>query len=169
MRYDLLQADLALMDKGLEAAAGMYKKIKPLSVVPARQAQLLISGTMIAIHNCYILKKYDDALEHSEKLEDIYPQIRLQPEYLILKAKILKQLKRPRRAAWILLRLLKTNASISIAAGANWQLAQFYFANRQYLPAQKRLNDILENAPRSLEAAEAAVLLKNLRRSYSDE
>jgi tetratricopeptide (TPR) repeat protein len=163
MRYDLLQADLALMNKGLEDAAKLYKKIKSVSNSAVRNPQLAISGSLIAIQNCYILKKYNDALGHSEKLENVFPEVRLEPSYLLLKAKLLKQLQRPQRAAWILLRLLKTNVPITLATEANWQLAQFYFKNRQYLPARKRLNDILKNAPRSREAAEATKLLKKLK------
>jgi len=162
MRYDLVQADLTLMDKGLEAATKLYKKIKTVS--PNRKAQLAVSGALIAIQNCYILKKYDAALKHSEKLENAYPAIRLEPSYLLLKAKLFKQLQRPHRATWILLRLLETNAPITLATEANWQLAQFYFKNKQYLPARKRLHNILKNAPRSREAAEATKLLKKLKK-----
>lgn len=164
MRYDLLQADLTLMNKGLEAASKLYNKIKSVSTLPTRNAELAVSGALIAIQNCYILKKYSDALEHSEKLEKVFPAVRLEPSYLLLKAKLLKQLKRPQRATWILLRLLKTNVTVTLATEANWQLAQFYFKSKQYLPARQRLNDILENAPRSRDAAEATELLKKLKR-----
>ncbi len=163
-RCDLLRADLALMTKGPEAAAELYKKIKTVSTAPERRARLLQSGTMIAIQNCYILKKYETALEYVEKLEKSYPEVRLLPEYLLLKAKLFKQLKRPRRAAGILLRLLATDAPVLLAAGANWQLAQFYFKNKQYPSARTRLNNILRNAPRSREAAEAVILLKKIRK-----
>ena len=163
MRYDLLQADLALMNKDLEAATELYKKIKVVSSSQVKNSQLAISGSLIAIQNCYVLKKYDAALEHSEKLESVFPEVRLEPSYLLLKAKILKELGQPRRAACIFLRLLKTNVPITLATEANWQLAQFYFKERQYLPAQKRLNDILKNAPRSRQAAEAEMLLKKLK------
>ena len=163
MRYDLLQADLTLMNKGLEAATDLYKKIKAVSSSQVRNPQLAISGTLIAIQNCYILKKYNAALEHSEKLESVFPEVRLDPSYLLLKAKLLKELGQPRRATWILLRLLKTNVPITLATEANWQLAQFYFKNRQYSSSRKRLNDIFKNAPRSRQAAEAAILLKKLK------
>ena len=163
MRCDILQADLSLMNKGLEDSTKLYKKIKAVSTSPTRNAQLAVSGALIAIQNCYILKKYTAALEHSEKLESAFPAVRLEPSYLLLKAKLLKQLNQSRRATWILLRLLKTNVPITLATEANWQLAQFYFKNRQYLPAQQRLNDILKNAPRSRQAAEATRLLKKLK------
>lgn len=163
MRCDLLQADLTLMNKSLEAATDLYKKIKAVSSSQVRNPQLAISGTLIAIQNCYILKKYNAALEHSEKLESVFPEVRLDPSYLLLKAKLLKELGQPRRAAWILLRLLKTNVPITLATEANWQLAQFYFKNRQYSSSRKRLNDIFKNAPRSRQAAEAAILLKKLK------
>jgi len=162
MRHNLVQADLALMNKGLEAATKLYKNIKTVS--PNRKVQLAVSGALIAIQNCYILKKYDAALEHSKKLENAYPAVRLEPSYLLLKAKLFKQLRQPRRATWILLRLLETNAPITLETKANWQLAQFYFKNKQYLPAQKRLHNILKNAPRSREAAEATILLKKLKK-----
>jgi len=163
MRYDLLQANLTLMNKNLEAATGLYKKIKAVLNSEIKNPQLAVSGALIAIQNCYILKKYDAALEHSKRLESVFPEVRLQPSYLLLKAKLLKELGQPRRAAWICLRLLKTNVPITLATEANWQLAQFYFKERQYLPAQKRLNDILKNAPRSRQAAEAEILLKKLK------
>ncbi len=163
MHYDLLQADIALMNKGLGAATELYKKIKAVSTSQIRNPQLAVSGAIIAIQNCCILKKYTAALEHSEKLESIFPEVRIEPSYLLLKAKFLKELGQPRRAACILLRLLKTNVPITLATEANWQLAQFYFKDRQYLPAQKRLNDILKNAPRSRQAAEATTLLKKLK------
>ncbi|MDD5697685.1 MAG: hypothetical protein PHH77_03625 [Victivallaceae bacterium] len=163
-RYDLLRADLALMTKGMEAAAELYQKIKPAAPEPEGRAQLLTGGMLIAARNCYILKKYADALEHAELLENAGPRIRLEPSYLLLKAKILNRLNRPRRAAGILQRLLKTEAGANIAAAANWQLAQFYFEHKQYSAARRRLIDILNNAPRSREAAEAPALLEKIEK-----
>ena len=165
-RYRLLEADLILMSKGLEQAGKLYTKIKnPEAVsVSARRKQLLISGSMIAIRNCFILKKYESALGHIEKLESIYPEIRLRASYLLLKAKILNELKRPQYAAQILLRLLEANPSINTAAAANLDLAQFYLKKEQYLSAKQRLNNILKTAPRTREAAEATALLKKLVR-----
>ena len=163
MRRDLLQADLTLMNKGFEKAVAAYKNIEAVSTSPIHSAELAVSGALIAIQNCYILKKYSAALEHSEKLENAFPSVRLEPSYLLLKAKLLKQLNQPCRATLVLLRLLKTNVPITLATEANWQLAQFYFKNRQYLTAQQRLNDILKNAPRSRQAAEATRLMKKLK------
>ncbi|MDD5598729.1 MAG: hypothetical protein PHV82_12350 [Victivallaceae bacterium] len=164
MRYDLLQADMALMDKGPEAAAELYKKIQGVSALPDRSLRLTVSGALIAVRNCYILKKYAAAWEHCEELEDACPAVRLDPEYLSLKAEILRELKQPRRAACVLLRMLHTGPPPALEAGANWRLAQFYFADGQYLLARKRLNIIFENAPRSKEAAQAMELLEKLKK-----
>ena len=150
------------MSKGLDPARKLYQKIEPVSKVPENRSEIILSGMMIAIRNCYILKNYETAMKHVERLEAACPKVRLQAAYLLLKAKILKELKRPRRAANIFLRLLKTEASKATAADANWELAQFYFENKQYLLTRKRLNDILANAPRSREAAEAAGLMEKL-------
>lgn len=165
-RYRLLGADITLMSKGFEQARELYVKIKnsKAASIPERKKQLLVSGSLIAIRNCYILKKYKSALEHIEKLEYIYPEIRLKASYLLLKARILNKLKRPQRATQILLRLLKTNPSINIVAAANLDLAQFYLEKKQYLSARQRLNNILKAAPRTREAAEATALLKKLVR-----
>ena len=165
-RYRLLEADLTLMAKGFELAEKLYAKIKTSKAasIPERRKQLLISGSLIAIRNCYILKKYESALEHIEKLESIYPEIRLKASYLLLKARILDKLKRPQRAAQILLRLLETNPSINTTAAANLELTQFYLKKEQYLSARQRLNNILKIAPRTREAAEATALLKKLVR-----
>jgi tetratricopeptide (TPR) repeat protein len=162
MRYDILRADMAMLEKGPDAAAELYKKIKGVSTLPSQNPQLAVSGGMLAVRNCCVLKKYDAAWEHSVELEDAYPAVRLDPEYLLLKAKILEELKQPRRAANVLLRLLQADPPPALEAEANRQLAQFYFADGQYLLAQKRLNIILKNAPRSKAAAEAAELLKKV-------
>ena len=165
-RYRLLEADLTLMTKDFEQAGKLYTKIKnsKAASIPERKKQLLISGALIAIRNCYILKKYESALEHIEKLESIYPEIRLKASYLLLKARILNKLKRPKRATQILLRVLETNPSIKTVAAANLELAQFYLKRKQYLSARQRLNNILKTAPRTREAAEATALLKKLVR-----
>ena len=164
MRYDLLRADMALMDKGPNAAAELYKNIKSVSALPGGNQRLIVSGSLIAVRNCCILKKYSAAWERCEELEKACPAVRLDPAYLFLKAEILRELKQPRRAACILLRMLHADPSPALEAGANWRLARFYFADGQYLLARKRLNIIFENAPRSKEAAEAVKLLEKLKK-----
>jgi tetratricopeptide (TPR) repeat protein len=163
-RYDLLKADITLINKGLKKAYSLYKQIKPVSEVNSKRPELVMSGTMIAIQNCYVLKNHETAMEHCEILEASFPVIRLQPDYLLLKAKILKELKQSRRAMNVLLRLLKTDPTQKTAANANWKIAQFYYKDKQYSAAEKRLNDILTEAPRSREAAESAVLMEKLKR-----
>ena len=161
-RYNILNADLTLTNDGLEKAAEKYRKIKTASKFNSNKSQLLISGTMIAIRNCYVMKKYNTALEHTEKLESVFPEVRLEPAYLLLKAKLYIKLKQPLRAVQTFLRIFKTEPSVSVSASSNWELAKFYYNQRQYLPARKRLLNILNNAPRSREAAEASKLLAKL-------
>ncbi|MFA6100732.1 MAG: hypothetical protein WCV67_05440 [Victivallaceae bacterium] len=162
--FDIFQADLVLFNKGLEEASPLYDRLNSMSKKMDRQQKIMISGMIISIRNCMIMKKYDEAMTYIEQIETSQPESRLNPELILMKAKTLENLGMPRRAAICYETVLKLNPAASTAAAANLDLAEYYCKSFQYRKAREYLNNILTEAPRSHEAVSAGRMLNDIAR-----
>ena len=162
--FDILQADLALFIKGLDESEQLYNRLNSMSKKLDRQQKIAISGMIISIRNCLIMKKYDEAMNYIEQIENLQPESHLNPELILIKAKVLKNLGMPRRAAVCYETVLKLNPALSTAASANLELAEYYCQSSQYRKAREYLNNILTEAPRSHEAVSAGKILNDIAR-----
>ena len=163
-QFDILQADLALFGKGFDEASQMYDKISSTGKKMDRQQKIMAGGMIISIRNCLIMKKYDEAMSYIERLENWQPEVRLNPELTLIKAKVLENLETPRRAAVCYETVLKLNPPVSTAAAANLNLAEYYCKSAQYGKAREYLNAIRTEAPRSHEAVSAGKILNEIDR-----
>ena len=162
--FDILQADLALFNKGFDESAQLYERLNSMSKKLDRQQKIVISGMIISIRNCLIMKKYDEAMNYIEQIENLQPESHLNPELILIKAKVLKNLGMPRRAAVCYETVLKLNPALSTASSANLELAEYYCKSSQYRKAREYLNNILTEAPRSHEAVSAGKILNDIAR-----
>lgn len=162
--FDILQADLALFNKGFDESAQLYERLNSMSKKLDRQQKIVISGMIISIRNCLIMKKYDEAMNYIEQIENLQPESHLNSELILIKAKVLKNLGMPRRAAVCYETVLKLNPALSTAASANLELAEYYCKSSQYRKAREYLNNILTEAPRSHEAVSAGKILNDIAR-----
>lgn len=167
--FDILQADLTLFNKGLEEASQLYDRLNSINKKMDRQQKIMLSGMTISIRNCLIMKKYDEAMTYIEQLENSQPEARLNPELILIKAKVLKNLGMPRRAAVCCETVLRLNPAASTAATANLELAEYYCKSSQYRKARECLNNILTEAPRSHEAVSAAKMLNDIVRKEDEK
>ena len=160
--YALLEADLALMTESYDRAAELYKKMNSAAQGMSKQQQVQAGGVIISIRNCLVLKKYDDALDYIERLEKEQPEMRLNPEMMLIKAKVLEKLDRPKLAAGYFERVLRLNPSVATAAAADLALAEFYHSRKQYSDVREHLRRIMNDAPRSREAVAAEKMLNEI-------
>jgi tetratricopeptide (TPR) repeat protein len=167
--FDILHADLALFNKGFEEASQLYDRLNSMSNKMDRQQKIMVSGMIISIRNCMITKKYDEAMIYIEQIENSQPESRLNPELILMKAKVLKNMGMPRRAAVCYETVLKLNPAILTAAAANLELAEFYCKSLQYRKAREYLNNILTEAPRSHEAVSADRIIKSIARKEDEK
>jgi tetratricopeptide (TPR) repeat protein len=161
---DILQADLTLFNKGFEEASQFYERLNSMSQKIDRRQKIMAGGMIISIRNCIIMKKYDEAMAYIEQIENSQPESRLNPELILIKAKALKNLGMPRRAAVCYETVLKLNPAASTAASANLELAEYCRKSCQYHKAREYLNNILTEAPRSHEAVSAGRILNDIGR-----
>lgn len=162
--FDILQADLALFSKGIEEASQLYDQLTSMSKKLDRQQKIMLSGIIISIRNSITMKRYDDALNYIEQLENSQAESRLNPEVILMKAQALKNLGMPRRAVVCYTTVLKLNPSAGTAAPANLALAEYYCSSMQYRKAREYLNNIISETPRSHEAVPAGKILKEIAR-----
>ncbi|MHB9139304.1 MAG: hypothetical protein ACYC4Q_07875 [Victivallaceae bacterium] len=164
MQFDILQADLALFSKGFDEASQMYDRMSSTGKKIDRQQKIMAGGMIISIRNCLVMKKYDEAMSYIERLESWQPEVRLNPDLTLIKAKALENMEMPRRAAVCYETVLKLNPPVSTAAAANLNLAEYYCKSAQYGKVREYLNAIRNEAPRSHEAVSAGKILNEIDR-----
>ncbi len=162
--YDLAEADLALMQKGYAAAQEYYHKMDSQTKKMNRSQILQSGGVVINIRNCLVLKKYQDAMDYLEQLEASQPEVRLNSEMMLLRARVLKELGRPRAAAVCLERVLRLNPDAKTQIEASLELGRYYFDRREMGRAKDYLRTVRQEAPRSREAVAAEKMLQSIAR-----
>jgi tetratricopeptide (TPR) repeat protein len=125
--------------------------------------KMQLGGVLLNIRNCLIMKKYADALEYLDRIEETMPSMRLRPDAVLLRAQALRHSGKPVRAEVNARKVLLLEPGPDLAAAATLELAELCRRNNRRLQAANWLKQTIKEAPQSRQAAAALRMLDELK------
>lgn len=162
IRAAILAADAALMTSDLQSAANLYAAIPSPAKKMDAIRKLQLAGMVVNIRNAIVLKRYQDALEYIQTLENADPLTRLNPELTLNRGLALNAMGKPMQAKVCFEMVIRQDPAPPTLARACLELVRFHAARQERSEALRYAAIIARQTPDAHEAIEVGKIIDNL-------